>query len=399
MDDTSESECQAAGSSEMNQKKRDRDKVTEVDGKSSLKKARYSWQVKGLKKDCTDENSDKDDTLEENNNPQSHDTSHEEEVSSDVDCSFTASSTVIHQASLVREALRQGDEGIIGMLSEAGVKMLTGSANGDSDEEGMSLGEHQDRGRNRANNYWERRAPFDIFSSTVNMVTSPTCHWQKQELGCAIVDNVFNRTLEEIGISPDPKVNKAARFIERALENQGIESAIRLQGLRSSISAMNNSQASSSSTQSSHQEDVMKQNSMSIDDNEINSTTASDILSEEEDILDSDSIAIDPCKENMKKAQHHKCTHNVTYNTSNSALNADADLQEMEITQCRSESEEKRVSETDGSTPSSTTVQTNDNHTSDSVRGDKSEDTHSDYMLDLAVSTAILSQGLAVNTK
>lgn len=61
----------------------------------------------------------------------------------------------------------------------------------------------------------------------------PSFIWQKQEMGCAIVDNVFNRTLEEMGLSPDPVVNLNAST-RLTLENHGIESAIRNRGLRPS---------------------------------------------------------------------------------------------------------------------------------------------------------------------
>lgn len=59
--------------------------------------------------------------------------------------------------------------------------------------------------------------------------------WQKQEMGCAIVDNVFNRTLEEMGLSPDPKVNVMATA-RLAVVNHSIETAIRNQGLRAARS-------------------------------------------------------------------------------------------------------------------------------------------------------------------
>ena len=63
----------------------------------------------------------------------------------------------------------------------------------------------------------------------------PSFIWQKQEMGCAIVDNVFNRTLEEMGLSPDPVVNLSATT-RLTVENQSIESAIRNQGLRANTS-------------------------------------------------------------------------------------------------------------------------------------------------------------------
>lgn len=54
--------------------------------------------------------------------------------------------------------------------------------------------------------------------------------WQKRNTAGAIVDNVFNRTLEEMGISPDAAANH--RSLERsAVENQSILAAINSQGL------------------------------------------------------------------------------------------------------------------------------------------------------------------------
>lgn len=63
----------------------------------------------------------------------------------------------------------------------------------------------------------------------------PSFIWQKQEMGCAIVDNVFNRTLEEMGLSPDPVVNLTATT-RLTVENDSIETAIRSQGLRTNTS-------------------------------------------------------------------------------------------------------------------------------------------------------------------
>ncbi|XP_060570162.1 uncharacterized protein LOC132728538 [Ruditapes philippinarum] len=68
----------------------------------------------------------------------------------------------------------------------------------------------------------------------------PSFIWQKQEMGCAIVDNVFNRTLEEMGLSPDPVVNLSATT-RLTVENQSIESAIRNQGLRANSSQSDHS--------------------------------------------------------------------------------------------------------------------------------------------------------------
>lgn len=54
--------------------------------------------------------------------------------------------------------------------------------------------------------------------------------WEKRNTAGAIVDNVFNRTLEEMGISPDAASNR--RSMDRtAVENQSILAAISSQGL------------------------------------------------------------------------------------------------------------------------------------------------------------------------
>ena len=54
--------------------------------------------------------------------------------------------------------------------------------------------------------------------------------WQKRNTAGAIVDNVFNRTLEEMGVSPDAAVNR--RSLDRnAVEDQSILAAINSQGL------------------------------------------------------------------------------------------------------------------------------------------------------------------------
>lgn len=59
---------------------------------------------------------------------------------------------------------------------------------------------------------------------------SPYEKWQKRNTAGAIVDNVFNRTLEEMGISPDAASNR--RYLERSVvENQSILAAISSQGL------------------------------------------------------------------------------------------------------------------------------------------------------------------------
>ena len=54
--------------------------------------------------------------------------------------------------------------------------------------------------------------------------------WEKKNAAGAIVDNVFNKTLEEMGISPDAASNR--RSMDRtAVENQSILAAISSQGL------------------------------------------------------------------------------------------------------------------------------------------------------------------------
>ena len=50
--------------------------------------------------------------------------------------------------------------------------------------------------------------------------------WQNQHIAKSIVDNAINKTLEEMGVSPEPQ-----QFVSNLIENHGISEAIRLQGL------------------------------------------------------------------------------------------------------------------------------------------------------------------------
>ena len=72
------------------------------------------------------------------------------------------------------------------------------------------------------------------FSDALRRMHSPNLSeyekWEKRNTAGAIVDNVFNRTLEEMGISPDAASNR--RSMDRsAVENQSILAAISSQGL------------------------------------------------------------------------------------------------------------------------------------------------------------------------
>ena len=80
--------------------------------------------------------------------------------------------------------------------------------------------------------------------------------WQKRNTAGAIVDNVFNRTIEEMGICPDPVINRHTR--ERSdVEDQSILAAISSQGLtanrsHSVDSAENRSEESQNRSEDSH---------------------------------------------------------------------------------------------------------------------------------------------------
>ena len=50
--------------------------------------------------------------------------------------------------------------------------------------------------------------------------------WQNQHIAKSIVDNAINKTLEEMGVSPEPQ-----QFVSNLIESQGISEAIKLQGL------------------------------------------------------------------------------------------------------------------------------------------------------------------------
>lgn len=50
--------------------------------------------------------------------------------------------------------------------------------------------------------------------------------WQNQHIAKSIVDNAINKTLEEMGVSPEPQ-----QFVTNLIESQGISEAIKLQGL------------------------------------------------------------------------------------------------------------------------------------------------------------------------
>lgn len=404
MEVSSDSEGATAGPSDLKQKKREREKLSEPDA-NSLKKARFAWQVKGVKKDVLDKGL-------ETNLAESHrfhvesssgDDTDQNCSSSEVDISGSNRLHCTNELSHLRESLCQNDVEFLGVFSEATGHVSPGNEVEDSDEENMAVCDHENRVRNITNNYWERRAPFDIFRSAVNIATCPNCHWQKQELGCAIVDNVFNRTLEEIGISPDPKVNKSARFIERALENQGIESAIRLQGLRSSMAARHGPQSTSTLSPEYSNLDLVQRTSMSVDDHEAISLATPDVMSEEVDNIDSD------CSDDNKDAMSEsKLLETESLNDtvicssqSHSAIiNDDKHLQVMD---CRSESvvnctaqpvPENNINK---SSTSPVCMSSNTVTETDQACGDRVPvDTDPAYMLDLAVSTAIRSQGLAV---
>ncbi len=55
--------------------------------------------------------------------------------------------------------------------------------------------------------------------------------WQNQHLAKAIVDNAINKTLGELGLSPNPHVNRLADQ-QRLIENEGVSAAIKSRGLR-----------------------------------------------------------------------------------------------------------------------------------------------------------------------
>ena len=78
--------------------------------------------------------------------------------------------------------------------------------------------------------------------------------WQKRNTAGAIVDNVFNRTLEEMGISPDAASNR--RSLDRsAVENQSILAAISSQGLTANRNERTESSATESSAERSDMQD------------------------------------------------------------------------------------------------------------------------------------------------
>lgn len=58
--------------------------------------------------------------------------------------------------------------------------------------------------------------------------------WQNQHIAKSIVDNAINKTLEEMGVSPEPQ-----QFVTNLVENHAISEAIKLQGLIPQTSCSN----------------------------------------------------------------------------------------------------------------------------------------------------------------
>lgn len=360
---------------------------------SGLKKARYAWQVKGALKNAREVNPSEE---------QNHDTAPQSDteglnnnlLDSTLSGESCSEDTSISSCNNFSESNMSSEE------------THTDSVSVEPCDGNIALLDHETRVRNITESYLERRAPFDLFRTTVNMVANPHCQWQKQELGCAIVDNVFNRTLEEIGISPDPKVNVIARFIEQALENQGIESAIQNRGLQARMSqnlAHSRQEASVSSTVDYEQERTRPQhyghssnysNRMQV--SESLSAASESVKDVEKDRDKQESISCDLVNSGTSDFKSDLSPHNERISNSH-AMNcsSECDAPVSTVSQKNLEAEmvdHKKLQQE----RTCLTVIEGEAQSSLSSSAELSEKADPSQMLDLAVSTAIKSQGLSV---
>lgn len=233
----------------------------------------------------------------------------------------------------------------------------------------------------------------------------PSFIWQKQEMGCAIVDNVFNRTLEEMGLSPDPVVNLNAST-RLTLENHSIETAIRNRGLRASNSQAeqhgNLSNMEELQRQATMQDFAHTQSQISLIMNVAQSEprgNADHIECKTENMtMNCQNGDHEPCDTNTSKyelAQHAAAVNVLNLNKGNipSATGDHGNSgnlshnENMDTTKVRGSGDE--IPSTDAGSFECVIMEESN---SEMVRG--TAEKHSEKVLDLAVSTAILNQGL-----
>lgn len=353
----------------LRNKKRERDKHMECGENSGLKKARFAWQVKGGKTSAADEKRSK-----------------VEEAGLNLD--INSEHDVLQDGSLqpgnltYASSVNMADAGFNHFQATEEKDTLEKSVTGKTSEESSEGDREQgEEGilASRIRNSGITSASFNLFQAAVNIVASPTFQWQKQELGCAIVDNVFNRTLEEIGISPDQKVNRMANLITgtRSLENQGIESAILQQGLTSGPSR---------NSQRAENVDTNSNDTVMLNDGNIKCNEAA---------LENATFAYNDKTTGTAKSDLHTAVSSDTVNISNSEANLSNPCSVEEISQpLKMECTSGENEHTSSYNLTHTEVCEDDNGETD-IRSEL-VDSDSNHMLDLAVSTAILTQGLTV---
>ncbi|XP_045156220.2 uncharacterized protein LOC123522825 [Mercenaria mercenaria] len=239
----------------------------------------------------------------------------------------------------------------------------------------------------------------------------PSFIWQKQEMGCAIVDNVFNRTLEEMGLSPDPVVNLSATT-RLTIENQSIETAIRNQGLRAG-----NYQSEQNAILSNMEQ--MRRNA-TRDDFEHTQRQLSRIMATQprsHSVIDNDHT-VENCAMNVQISEQHHCDndqskpHLVSCTSSGfNGLNLNSIVvpstagnhgnHQNSGIMCEGKNEDAMK---DRHANEEVPKSANENvdlvamEESDSLHCKDMVEKHSENVLDLAVSTAILNQGLTFDS-
>lgn len=219
--------------------------ISNVSENKSFKKARFSWQIKSSSARNLNNGSLEDmgtSKLTKQHALESH-SKMSEQGGSCMSCEFQEFSTakvdfdMFNDAVMTMHTCYKGQYSEDQSVSDIDNTQEYTEKNGQKQAEGniadpcVRTVENAQRG-NQDNELHEshEESEYDNAACLHHDVNSHICMWQKQALGCAIVDNVFNRTLEELGLSPDPMVNMLAR--ERlSVENESIELAIQNQGL------------------------------------------------------------------------------------------------------------------------------------------------------------------------
>ena len=239
---------------------------------------------------------------------------------------------------------------------------------------------------------------------------NPTLHfqqsvWQKREMGCAIVDNVFNKTLEEMGLSPDPKVNRFATDRLQILQ-QGIDAAINHRGLVPHISEPGHMEHSPTHVDKNKtvNQDFFGRRRLSLEDMPCSKMNSQRRLSQPlgsfamkfQDSTNVDDSNVDKSVDESKATDIDGATvantNNVCIETDHKAMSDQNPVQvnEPEDDDMGSPKLETRENSSASVSENETYEREVDRKTSSKIL------TNSENLIDLAVSTAIQSQGLGL---